>query len=130
MYSKTTKGIQVTVTPQFLEDESDPEQLRYVWAYHIEIVNEGPVRIKLISRRWIITDANGFKELIAGEGVVGEKPVLEPGESFEYTSGVPLTTTSGFMRGYFYMRNDFDETIEVEIPTFSLDSPYESHSVH
>jgi ApaG protein len=130
MYSKTTKGITVTVTPHFMEDETNLEQLRFVWAYHVRIENEGNEKFKLISRKWIITDAHGGVQEIVGEGIIGEQPVLEPGDSYEYTSGVPLCTPSGFMRGYYYMTNDFDETIEVEIPNFSLDSPYESTSIH
>ncbi len=130
MYTKTTNEICVTITPHFLEEETNPEMQRFVWAYHVKIENLGGVKVKLIKRKWIITDSQGIIETVEGEGVVGEQPELEPGDSYEYTSGVPLTTPSGFMTGHYYMTTEFEETIDVEIPTFSLDSPFESKSIH
>lgn len=130
MYTKTTNDIKVTVTPHFLEDETDAYQARYIWAYHIKIENLGSVKVKLLSRKWIITDSQGLVETVEGEGVLGEQPELDPGDEYEYTSGVPLTTPSGFMTGHYYMRTEFEDMIDVEIPTFSLDSPFEPHSIH
>lgn len=125
MYTKVTKDIRVTVTPFFLEDETVPEEMRYVWAYHIIIENQSNERVKLLTRKWIITDSTGTVREVLGEGVVGEQPDLDPGESYEYTSGVPLATPSGFMQGIYVMISEFGETFEVEIPCFSLDSPFQ-----
>jgi ApaG protein len=130
MYSKTTNEIRVTVTPHFLDDETNAEQMRFVWAYHVVIENLGDVKIKLLSRKWIITDAQGGVQEVVGDGVVGEQPELDPGDTYEYTSGVPLNTPSGFMTGSYFMLTEFDETIDVKIPVFSLDSPFESASIH
>lgn len=125
MYSETTKDIMVTVTPYFLEDETSPEEYRYVWAYHVVIENQGAEKVRLLSRKWIITDANGSVREVLGEGVVGDQPELDPGDSYEYTSAVPLTTPSGFMVGTYTMITEFEEIFEVNIPCFSLDSPYD-----
>jgi len=124
MYEAVTDGIRVRVTPQYLEEESDPDDGRYFWAYTIEIVNEGERTVQLQSRRWRITDANGHLEKVDGPGVVGETPVLEPGTSFRYTSGCPLTTPSGIMVGTYEMTTEAGERFEVAIPAFSLDSPH------
>jgi ApaG protein len=124
MYSKTTNGVTVTVIPYFLDDQSSPQEGHYVWAYQVNIKNSSLNTIKLNHRNWIIIDANGKVINIQGEGVVGEFPILEPGESFEYTSGTPLKTTNGFMQGFYLMSHDNGEQIKIDIPTFSLDSPY------
>ena len=87
MYNSTSNDITVTVTPIFLEDQSDPDDDHFVWAYQVRIVNNGPVTVQLRARHWRITDANGVVQEVRGSGVVGEQPILEPGESFEYTSG-------------------------------------------
>jgi GTP cyclohydrolase I len=92
MYNQTTKDISVTVTPIFLEDQSEPDEDHFVWAYQVRIENCGPGTVQLRSRYWHITDANGLVQEVRGSGVVGEQPVLEPGETFEYTSGTPLAT--------------------------------------
>ncbi len=124
MYTAVTRDIQITVMPQYLADQSDPEEGRYVWAYTIEVVNLGRRTVQLVARHWVITDANGKIETVSGLGVVGEQPVLNPGETFRYTSGCPLMTPSGIMTGSYSMIDDTEQTFEVEIPAFSLDSPH------
>jgi ApaG protein len=101
MYSATTHSIRVTVNPIYLEDQSDPEEDHYVWAYQVEIENLGADVVQLLSRHWQITDSNGRVQEVRGVGVVGEQPVLNPGESFNYTSGTPLPTPSGIMHGSY-----------------------------
>jgi ApaG protein len=129
-YSETTRMVTIFVEPYFLEDESDPEKNAYMWAYHIRIENDGSEPVQLISRYWKITDAMGRVQEVRGEGVVGEQPLLNPGESYEYTSGVPLQTPSGFMGGSYEMISAVGERLNVIIPTFSLDSPFEAHTVN
>ena len=124
MYSKTTHDITVTVTPQFLEEQSQPAQGHYVWAYHVRIENVGRETVQLLARHWRITDAQGRCHEVRGSGVVGEQPTLGPGEAFEYTSGTPLATPSGFMAGSYMMTGAEGASFDVEIPTFSLDSPH------
>jgi ApaG protein len=123
MYRATTRAIQVTVEPSFLETESAPAEDRYFWAYTIEIVNLGQETVQLRSRFWRITDARGRIEEVRGPGVVGKQPVLRPGETFRYTSGCPLPTPSGFMVGTFQMQTERGELFVVDIPAFSLDMP-------
>jgi ApaG protein len=130
MYRATTRGIQVTVTPKYLPDRSSAEDNRYFWAYTIEIVNKGEVTVQLKTRHWKITDARGKLEEVRGPGVVGEQPVLKPGERFEYTSGVPLTTPTGMMAGSYQMVSENGERFDVEVPAFSLDSPSTSRVLH
>ena len=96
---------------------------QYFWSYTIVITNTGAETVQLRTRHWIITDATGRKQEVRGEGVVGEQPVLAPGERFEYTSGVPLPTASGFMTGRYQMVSESGERFEIDVPTFSLDSP-------
>jgi ApaG protein len=123
MYIAITNDIQVTALPDFLMERSDPAQDRYFWSYTIEIANLGRVRVQLLSRHWVIIDANGRREEVSGPGVVGEQPVLEPGETFRYVSGCPLATPSGMMQGSYRMATDAGETFDIEVPAFSLDSP-------
>ncbi len=125
MYEKVTRGIRVTVHPVFLDDQSEPEDDHYVWAYQVTIANEGAETVRLISRHWRITDAKGRLTEVEGPGVVGEQPVLEPGDSFEYTSGTPLATPSGVMVGSYEMETENGDDFDVEIPAFSLDSPHD-----
>ncbi len=99
MYRATTRNIEVTVTPRFMSDRSAPEKAQFFWAYTIEIANNGGETVQLKTRYWHITDAFGRVQEVRGAGVVGEEPVIPPGESFEYTSGVPLQTPSGIMAG-------------------------------
>ncbi len=123
MYNAVTRNIHVTVMPEYLPQRSDPESGQYFWIYTVEIANHGPVRVQLLRRHWIITDARGMTEEVRGSGVIGEQPVLDPGQSFRYTSGCPLKTPSGLMRGSYQMIIEGGETFEAEIPAFSLDSP-------
>lgn len=130
MYKTTTHDIEVTVEPFYLDDQSDPDEPRYVWAYHVMIENHGSEQVRLISRYWRITDALGHVQEVRGEGVVGEQPVLSPGDSYEYTSGAPLSTPSGVMVGSYSMSTLDGVNFDVDIPAFSLDSPYEERSVN
>jgi ApaG protein len=123
MYRETTRAIQVTVEPNFVEAESSPDEGQYFWAYRIEIANLGKEVVRLRSRHWQITDANGRTEEVRGAGVVGKQPVLRPGETFAYTSGCPLTTPSGIMVGTYQMQNEHGELFSIAIPAFSLDLP-------
>ena len=124
MYTAVTRNIQVTVLPEFLRERSNPEQNQFFWAYTIEISNHGDRDVQLTHRHWKITDGNGQLEEIRGPGVVGEQPVLKPGESFRYTSGCPLRTPGGIMSGHYRMVDANGAEFQVEIPAFSLDSPY------
>jgi ApaG protein len=130
-YSKTTRGIRVTVRAFFLEDRSRPEENHFVWGYRVKIENNGREPVQLVKRTWRITDARGRTQHVHGPGVVGQQPLLEPGESFEYTSGTPLDTPSGFMVGEYHMvLPSSGETFDVAIPAFSLDSPHQNGQVH
>src|SRR5579883_723680 len=123
-YERTTRSISVSVDPIFLEDRSNPREYQFVWAYHIRIENKGGETVQLRNRYWHITDGLGRVQEVRGAGVVGEQPVLRPGESYEYTSGTPLPTPSGIMRGSYEMESAAGERFEIEVPAFSLDSPY------
>lgn len=123
MYKATTRDIEVTVEPFYLEEQSDPAESHYVWGYRITIANESDQVVKLRSRYWRITDGNGHVEEVHGAGVIGEQPVLNPGDSFQYSSGCPLKTTSGVMAGYYTMQTSGGEHFNIEIPAFSLDLP-------
>jgi len=122
MYRAVTRNIEVVVTPRFVADRSSPENSYFFWAYTISITNQGDETVQLKTRHWRITDAHGRRQEVRGAGVVGEEPVLKAGESFEYTSGVPLQTPSGFMTGTYGMVTASGELFDIEIPTFSLDS--------
>ena len=130
MYSKTTNKINITVNPYFLEDQSEPDDQHFVCAYQVTIDNQGKERVQLINRYWKIIDSNGTKQEVSGQGVVGEQPVLNPGEKFEYTSGTPLSTPSGFMEGYYEMETIEGVKFEAYIPQFSLDSPFTSKKLN
>jgi len=123
VYEAVTGGVVVRAAPVFLPEQSEPAERRWVWAYEIEIENRGRSPVQLVSRRWTITDAFGRVEEVQGPGVVGEQPVIRPGESFRYTSGCPLSTASGAMVGAYRMVDDAGEMFEVDIPAFSLDVP-------
>ena len=123
MYSTVTHDIQITVLPEFVPERSDADEASFWWAYTVEIANRGHTTVQLTARHWKITDGNGKLEEVKGAGVVGEQPILAPGERFEYTSGVPLATTSGFMSGRYQMESESGERFEIDVPTFSLDSP-------
>ena len=123
MYQSVTRNIEVTVKPEYLADRSSPATGEYFWAYTIEITNRGTETVQLRTRHWRITDGMGRKQEVRGPGVVGKQPVLKPGQSFEYTSGVPLPTPSGFMTGSYGMVSAAGELFDIAIPTFSLDGP-------
>lgn len=129
-FEAETAGVRVLVQAYFLEEQSDEAQAQFVWAYRIKIINDSSVTVQLLNRHWIITDANGKVQEVAGEGVIGEQPVIGTGQSFVYTSGTPLSTSSGFMRGSYEMQDENGDHFFVEIPTFSLDSPYYSLKVN
>src|SRR5271156_2238576 len=122
MYRAVTRNIEVVVTPRFVADRSSPENNYFFWAYTIAITNNGTETVQLKTRHWRITDAHGRKQEVRGAGVVGEEPVLKAGEVFEYTSGVPLQTPSGFMVGTYGMVGANGQHFDIEIPAFSLDS--------
>ena len=126
MYTKTTKNINITVNPYYLEDQSEPDEQHYVWAYQVTINNVGSEIVQLKNRFWKITDSNGAEQEVRGEGVVGEQPILNPGEKFEYTSGTPLSTPSGFMEGHYEMETKNGSKFDATIPLFSLDTPQTS----
>ena len=123
MYTQTTRSITVTVKPFYLDDQSSPDNNHYVWAYRVRIENHGGRTVQLLRRRWQITDAIGRIQEVQGSGVVGEQPVLHPGEAYEYTSGTPLPTPSGIMVGAYQMESEDGEKFDIDIPAFSLDSP-------
>ena len=130
MYSKTTKNINVSVKPYYLEEQSEPEEQHFVWAYQVTINNMGQQTVQLKKRYWKITDSNGDNKEVRGAGVIGEQPILRPGEKFEYTSGTPLSTPSGFMEGYYEMETKDGNKFDASIPLFSLDSPYISNQIN
>jgi ApaG protein len=130
-FTQTTHGVTVTVRSFYLADQSQPEDDKYVWAYRIRIHNNNRDTVQLLRRTWLITDGRGRVQRVHGAGVVGQQPVLEPDESFEYTSGTPLETPSGFMTGIYHMvRTVSGEAFDVTIPTFSLDSPHQRGRLH
>lgn len=117
----------VRVAPEFLPDESEPDENRFVWAYTIEIENRSADAVKLVSRFWRITDENGHTQEVRGDGVIGQQPVIPPGESFRYTSAAPLAAPSGVMLGAYSMqRVGSDEAFDIAVPAFVLDSPHQS----
>ncbi|HEC90990.1 MAG TPA: Co2+/Mg2+ efflux protein ApaG [Alphaproteobacteria bacterium] len=124
LYQKTTRDVRISVDPVYLEDQSEPKEHRYIWAYHVMIENKGRETIQLLTRHWRITDAAGNVHEVDGEGVLGEQPILGPGDFFEYTSGTPLATPSGFMDGTYHMESETGCSFDVVIPAFSLDSPH------
>lgn len=130
MYSATTDNITVTVEPTYLDHESAPDKNLFVWAYHVRIQNGGSTAVQLRTRYWKITDGYGRTQEVRGPGVVGEQPMLQPGESFEYTSGTPLPTPSGIMTGSYAMENPKGELLTIAIPAFSLDAPGHRHSLN
>jgi ApaG protein len=125
MYKETTRSITITVMPTYLDDQSSPEESHYVWKYHIRIENNGADTVQLRTRYWRITDSMGRVQEVRGPGVVGEQPVLKPGDFYEYVSGTPLPTPSGIMVGTYQMETPQGEKFDVLVPAFSLDSPYQ-----
>ncbi|MEX0404386.1 Co2+/Mg2+ efflux protein ApaG [Aquibium sp. LZ166] len=123
MYRAITRNIEVSVEPFYLGDRSDPDDNHYVWAYRVTIANHSAEHVQLLSRYWHITDATGRVEEVRGAGVVGEQPQLGPGDSYQYTSGCPLSTPSGIMVGRYTMRDTQGQRFDIAIPAFSLDLP-------
>lgn len=124
MYRQETDGIEIRVRPHFLEEQSSPDDRHYVWVYYIEIQNNRHETVQLLNRKWQIIDAQGRQKQVEGEGVIGEQPLINSHDQYEYTSGVPLSTSSGIMGGAYEMEGADGQKFWVEIPTFSLDSPY------
>ena len=122
-----TRGIRIHVTSQYSPERSQPSKNQWFFLYTIEISNEGTETVQLVTRHWIITDASGHVEEVKGPGVVGQQPVLAPGEAFEYTSGCPLTSPFGMMQGTYQMVNQDGEQFDVEIAQFQLSEPYTVH---
>ena len=130
-FAAITRDIRVSVRASYLEDQSEPEEGRFVWAYRVSIENGGRGPVQLLHRSWEITDARGHTIKVHGPGVIGEQPVIEPGEAFVYTSGTPLATPSGFMVGTYHMIDgDTGERFDVAVPAFSLDSPHDHGRIH
>jgi ApaG protein len=129
-YLAVTRQIEVKVIPRFLAERSSPENGYFFWAYTITLTNLGAETVQLKTRHWRITDALGRFQEVRGAGVVGEEPVLKPGENFEYTSGVPLPTSSGFMTGTYGMVSAAGEAFEIQIPAFSLDTPEKARTIN
>jgi ApaG protein len=123
MYNLTTHAIKISVEPTYLEAQSEPDEHRFVWAYHIRIENLSKATVQLLGRYWHITDALGRVQEVRGQGVVGDQPVIKPGQIYEYTSGTPLPTPSGIMMGHYEMTDDKGSHFAVDIPAFSLDLP-------
>ncbi|HZH52379.1 MAG TPA: Co2+/Mg2+ efflux protein ApaG [Microvirga sp.] len=130
MYKAVTRGISVTVTPRYMPEESSPDDGRYFFAYTVEIINTSLERVQLKARYWKIVDGLGQVQEVRGAGVVGEQPVLGPGESYSYTSGCPLPTPNGTMQGSYIMETADGQTFEAEIPAFSLDIPQAKRILH
>jgi ApaG protein len=129
-YRAVTRQIEVKACPTFLPERSSPENGYYFWAYTITLTNLGRETVQLKTRHWRITDAHGRLQEVRGAGVVGETPVLKPGQNYEYTSGVPLPTPSGFMTGSYGMTTESGETFDIDIPAFSLDIPQEARTIN
>ena len=130
MYSAVTRAIRVDVEAIYLEEQSEPANGQFVWAYRVQIGNEGAETVQLLSRYWHITDGLGRIQEVRGAGVVGEQPILNPGEAYEYTSGTPLPTPSGIMRGTYEMKTPAGDKFDIEIPAFSLDSPHQPRKLN
>jgi len=122
-----TNNVRVEVEAQYAPERSQPFQQNWFFYYTVKITNEGDDTVQLLSRHWVVTDANGRIDEVRGPGVVGEQPVLAPGESFQYTSGTPLNTASGLMRGTYQMVTEEGDHFDVEIAAFSLQEPYTIH---
>src|ERR1700736_6327027 len=129
-YRAVTRQIEGTATPRFLREGSSPENGYFFWAYTITLTNLGGEAVQLKQPHLRIADAQGRLQEVRGAGVVGEEPVLKPGENFEYTSGVPLPTPSGFMTGTYGMISAAGEAFDIKIPAFSLDIPQRRRTIN
>ena len=122
-HAQTTSGVTVRVSVSYLPEQSEPRRGRWFWAYHIRIENESRRAVQLLTRRWIITDGRGARHSVEGEGVVGEQPLIEPGQAFDYVSGCPLGTPTGSMQGSYHMIGEDGQGFDVAIPKFALIAP-------
>lgn len=122
-----TKGVRIQVESRYSASRSQPQFKKWFFLYNVKITNESKTTVRLISRHWIIEDADGRREEVRGPGVVGEQPVLSPGESFEYTSGCPLTTPFGSMRGTYQMATEGGEVFDADVAAFTLSEPTNVH---
>lgn len=129
-YEQTTNKITVSVESFYLDDQSAPEDNHFVWAYRVRIENNGTETVQIMARHWHITDSHGNIQEVQGDGVVGEQPILAPGDFFEYTSGTPLNTPSGIMVGTYQVKSDDGRRFDIGIPAFSLDSPHQAVQIH
>ena len=120
-------NIDVSVETNYIRNQSDPDNERYVFAYRITIKNNGSVSAKLLGRRWLITDANDKIQEVKGKGVVGKQPHLQPGETFSYTSAAVIETPVGYMQGHYYLIADDGIEFDTEIPAFGLSIPHALH---
>ena len=123
MYQAVTRNITVSVNPKFMPDRSSAEKNYFFWSYTVEITNRSAETVQLKTRHWRITDGRGAVNFVEGEGVVGEQPVLQPGQTHDYVSGCPLSTPTGSMEGYYTLQRDDGQTIEAAIPFFPLAAP-------
>ena len=124
MSDAITRGVRVEVRPDYLPHQSDPRSGHWMFAYHVRISNQGTETVQLVGRHWVITDASGGVEEVRGPGVIGEQPVLKPGQQFDYTSGCPLPTPMGTMHGSYQMLTQKGERFDAEIAPFTLAEPY------
>ncbi len=122
-HAATTHGVTVRVSVSYLPEQSEPARGRWFWAYHIRLENEGTQAVQLLTRHWVITDGRGARHSVEGEGVVGEQPLIEPGGSFDYVSGCPLSTPTGAMQGSYRMIAADGATFDADIPRFPLHAP-------
>jgi ApaG protein len=122
-YEETTRGVTVRVSVSFLPEQSEPAKGRWFWAYHIRIENASPMAVQLMTRSWLIADGRGARHRVEGEGVVGEQPVIAPGAAYDYVSGCPLTTPTGWMQGSYQMVGEDGSSFPVAIPKFALTAP-------
>ena len=122
-HSAETRGLMIRVSVSFLPEQSDPSSGRWFWAYHIRLENGGTQEVQLLTRRWVITDGRGARHSVEGEGVVGEQPVIAPGQSYDYVSGCPLDTPTGTMEGSYQMIGADGEVFDARIPRFQLVGP-------
>jgi len=122
-HSAETRGLMIRVSVSFLPEQSEPSSGRWFWAYHIRLENGGTQEVQLLTRRWVITDGRGARHSVEGEGVVGEQPVIAPGQSYDYVSGCPLDTPMGTMEGSYQMIGADGEIFDARIPRFQLVGP-------
>ena len=122
-HAATTDGVTVRVSVSYLAEQSEPRRGRWFWAYHVRIENESPRAVQLLTRHWVITDGRGARHSVEGEGVIGQQPLIAPGDSYDYVSGCPLATPTGAMQGSYRMIAADGDTFDVAIPRFALAAP-------